>query len=136
MKATNPADPSGGTPEFPLELRTNLVRTFKLLADETRLLILFHLLQAGELNVTELCNILGHSQPAISHHISLLREVGLLQPRKEGKHNYYSVCCDSMCDTIGELFQFLCDKEKQELKFHDFTMTKKPPSDENNIADT
>ncbi len=47
-----------------------LVRWFKLLADETRLKILFLLLEKTELNVRSLCEAMELSQPAVSHHLS------------------------------------------------------------------
>ncbi len=68
-----------------------MARWMKLLADETRLRILTVLLAERELNVTSLCARLGQSQPAVSHHLGLLREHGLLECRRAGKNNYYSV---------------------------------------------
>ena len=67
----------------------NLAATFKLLSDETRLRVLQMLLHADELNVRSLCDFLGQSQPAVSHHLALLRTNGLIRIRREGKHNYY-----------------------------------------------
>ncbi len=67
----------------------DLVQLFKLLADETRVRILHYLLQSEELNVRSLCDLLDQSQPAVSHHLALLRQAGLIQCRREGKHNFY-----------------------------------------------
>lgn len=61
----------------------------KLLADETRLRLL-HLLAQEELSVNELQEILDMGQSRISSHLSLLRQGGLLQDRKDGKRTYYS----------------------------------------------
>ena len=66
-----------------------LVRLFKLLSDETRLKILHFLHQTKELNVLELCQRLGQRQPSVSHHLALLRVAGLIEMRRQGKHNYY-----------------------------------------------
>jgi ArsR family transcriptional regulator len=66
-----------------------LVQLFKLLADETRLRILSFLQQTGELNVRELCKLLRQRQPSVSHHLALLRSAGLIDMRRDGKHNYY-----------------------------------------------
>ena len=57
----------------PRRITKELVRWFKLLADETRLKILIFLLERGELNVRALCDLLQLSQPAVSHHLALLR---------------------------------------------------------------
>ncbi|VAX39675.1 hypothetical protein MNBD_PLANCTO02-685 [hydrothermal vent metagenome] len=124
MGLTNQANLQEDFPGFPAPLRTELVNTFKLLADEKRLLLLFHLFQKKELHVSAMCDILEETQPVVSHHLALLREVGLLNVRKEGRHNYYSVCCDQMCGIMSNLFHFLCDKNKQEFQFHQFTMSK------------
>ena len=67
----------------------NLVQLFKLLADETRVRILHYLLQREELNVRALCLLLSQSQPAVSHHLALLRVAGLIECRRDGKHNFY-----------------------------------------------
>ncbi|MDZ4819767.1 MAG: metalloregulator ArsR/SmtB family transcription factor [Planctomycetota bacterium] len=66
-----------------------LVGFFKLLADETRLQILHHLLQSEEAHVRALCERLNQSQPAVSHHLALLKSAGLIVCRRDGKHNYY-----------------------------------------------
>lgn len=67
----------------------DLVKVFKLLSDETRLRILILLARSGEMHVRALCDLLKQSQPAVSHHLALLRVAGLIQLRREGKHNYY-----------------------------------------------
>ncbi len=63
--------------------------SFKLLSDETRLRVLSLLIQHGELNVRTLCQQLDQSQPAVSHHLALLRDAGLIRARRDGKHNFY-----------------------------------------------
>ena len=63
----------------------------KQVSDPTRLQVLL-LLGEKERNVTELCSDLGtQSQPAVSHHLALLRHGRLIEPRRSGKHNYYAL---------------------------------------------
>ena len=83
-----------------------LAQVFKLLSDETRLRILFYLALSpqGELHVTDLCHRLGQSQPAVSHHLALLRVSGLIESRREGKHNFYCVRTDHFGDLLLSLF--------------------------------
>src|SRR3954462_12327900 len=79
-----------------------LVGLFKLLADETRLRILHYLMQKPELNVRTFVGLLGQTQPAVSHHLALLREAGVLQCRRDGKHNFYRLAakrCQAFLDT-------------------------------------
>ncbi len=73
------------------EITTDFVRVLKLLADETRLRILLFLNEHGELNVRSLCEMLDQSQPAVSHHLALLRVDGLIGCRRDGKHNFYRI---------------------------------------------
>ena len=67
----------------------NLAQMFKLLADETRLRILRQLAVQGEQHVRALCAHLEQSQPAVSHHLALLKSAGMIDLRRSGKHNYY-----------------------------------------------
>ncbi len=72
-------------------LSINPTTFFKYLSDETRLLILLLLKQQGALCVCELVVALDLSQPKISRHLALLREVGLLLAERRGKWVYYSL---------------------------------------------
>jgi len=62
----------------------------KLLSDPTRLRILA-LLGVEELAVGELVSVTGLAQSRISNHLALLRRSGLVQDRKEGSWNFYSL---------------------------------------------
>src|SRR5579863_1017160 len=63
----------------------------KQVSDPTRLQVLM-LLNEKERNVSELCADLGtQSQPAVSHHLALLRHGRLIEPRRAGKHNFYGL---------------------------------------------
>jgi ArsR family transcriptional regulator len=80
-----------GIPSLPDNVAEELVQLFKLFADETRLRILYFLMQREELHVRALCALLKQSQPAVSHHLALLRVAGLIECRREGKHNFYRI---------------------------------------------
>ncbi len=99
-----------------------LAQVFKLLSDETRLRILLYLAQNVELHVTDLCTRLGQSQPAVSHHLALLRVSGLIESRREGKHNFYSVRTEHFGELLTSLFSATGDIPKK-VRFHDFTLT-------------
>jgi len=98
-----------------------LVNAFRLLSDETRLRILLYLMQNQELNVTDLCNRLGQTQPAVSHHLALLRVSGLIEARRAGKNNFYSVRTDHLNDLLAMLLSSAGGLPKK-MKFHDFTL--------------
>jgi len=99
-----------------------LAQVFKLLSDETRLRILLYLAQNSELHVTDLCTRLGQSQPAVSHHLALLRVSGLIESRREGKHNFYSVRNDHFGELLVSLFSAAGEMPRK-IRFHDFVLT-------------
>lgn len=113
-------------PELSAELEKDLVQVFKLLSDETRLRVLMYLAREGELHVTALCDKLNQSQPAVSHHLALLRVAGLIEARRDGKHNYYSVKASHFHRLMNEIFSNLVTREADEVKFDDFTLSYTP----------
>ena len=124
---TNVAEPvaveaTGRFPKISNQLEKDLVQVFKLLSDETRLRIVMYLLREGELHVTALCEKLGQSQPAVSHHLALLRVAGLIEARRDGKHNYYSVRALHFHRIMHELFNSISDPSKEELRFDEFVL--------------
>ena len=86
------------------DLVENLVTLFKLLSDETRLRILYILTQRQELHVRALCELLHESQPAVSHHLALLRTAGLIERRRQGKHNFYGLRTSQFSKLLDMLF--------------------------------
>ncbi len=63
---------------------------FKLFSEEIRIRILC-LLQAGELNVSEMQQILKLKQSNLSSHLNQLKEQRILTSRREGQHSYYQL---------------------------------------------
>ncbi|WP_422930617.1 ArsR/SmtB family transcription factor [Singulisphaera sp. PoT] len=125
-KSAPPAKAPATTPEPPPEVSDQVIRElaqiFKLLSDESRLRILFYLTQNSELHVTDLCNLLGQTQPAVSHHLALLRVSGLNESRREGKHNYYSIRTEHLGDLLHSVLSATGDIPKK-IRFHDFVLT-------------
>ena len=62
----------------------------KHVSDPTRLQVIL-ILAEGEQHVGALCAQLSQSQPAVSHHLALLRHGGIIAPRRQGKNNFYSL---------------------------------------------
>ena len=65
--------------------------TFAALGDATRFAIVERLLNEGELPAGELQNVGTMSAPAISRHLKVLREAGVLQRRVDKQRRMYSV---------------------------------------------
>lgn len=66
------------------------VEVLKAIADETRLKILL-LLSRQEMAVCEFINALRLSQPAVSHHLKILKHAGLVKDNREGKWIFYTI---------------------------------------------
>lgn len=62
----------------------------KHVSDPTRLQVIL-ILSEGERHVGALCAQLSQSQPAVSHHLALLRHGNIITPRRQGKNNFYSL---------------------------------------------
>ena len=74
----------------------------KAMADETRQRIL-SLLQAGELNESDIVTHFDLTQPTISHHLALLRRAKLVLSRRDGMHIFYRAnqsCVSECCAEI------------------------------------
>ncbi len=76
------------TPDDKAFLRT--AETFQLISDATRLKILW-LLCHNEMCVNNIAVSVNMSSPAVSHHLRLLKQAGLLESRREGKEMYYKL---------------------------------------------
>jgi len=59
-------------------------------SDATRLQIIL-LLSEGERNVGQLCEELDQTQPAVSHHLALMRHGRIVSSRRQGKNNFYTL---------------------------------------------
>ena len=101
-----------------------LSRVFKQLGDESRLKILLALCQEGELHVSALCELLQQTQPAVSHHLTLLRMSGLVGYRRQGKNNFYRVESTLICGLLEQLF-LETGNHNQVVDFNGYTLSYK-----------
>jgi DNA-binding transcriptional ArsR family regulator len=62
----------------------------KQVSEPTRLQVI-SLLSEGERHVGGLCDQLNLTQPSVSHHLALLRHGGIVDSRRQGKNNFYSL---------------------------------------------
>ncbi|ASS90252.1 MULTISPECIES: ArsR/SmtB family transcription factor [Aeribacillus] len=67
----------------------HISQIFKVLADPTRIKILY-LLSQEECSVNHIAEVLEMSQSAVSHQLSILRNLRLIKYRREGKTLIYS----------------------------------------------
>lgn len=70
------------------EIRS-LANIFKAFADETRVKILYALLEQKQLCVCDLSSLIGISVASASHHLKALYQMALIDYEKRGKYVYY-----------------------------------------------
>lgn len=80
---------------------------FKAVADATRRSILEHL-REGDLSAGEIAERFSLTKPAISHHLSVLKQAGLAVERREGQHIIYSLRDDSILEAWDGFLAKLC----------------------------
>jgi DNA-binding transcriptional ArsR family regulator len=83
---------------------------FKVLANDTRLRLLHHLIRSGEACVTDLATTLGMKPQAVSNQLQRLSDTNILASRREGNNIYYRVvdrCVPALLD------QALCIMEDE-----------------------
>ncbi|MEO3385221.1 metalloregulator ArsR/SmtB family transcription factor [Mesorhizobium sp. CAU 1741] len=69
---------------------------FKTLADPTRRAIFERLCRDGDQTVRALTVGAGISQPAVSKHLALLKQAGLVRDRPDGRLTHYSAQLDAL----------------------------------------
>ena len=98
-----------------------LSEVFKLLADPSRLQI-FWILCHREQCVVDLADKLDISSPAISHHLKLLKEGGILVSRRDGKEVYYTAADTETVHTLHQavekIIQVSCPERSEALCSH------------------
>ena len=77
-----------------------IVTIFKALSDPSRLRILQCLTKGDDLCVSDLAEELNMSISRVSHHLSLLDNLGFLKHTQDGKHVYYTVDDDCITDIM------------------------------------
>lgn len=92
---------------------TGLADIFKALADDTRVKIACALAEEGELCVCDVANIIESTVANASHHLRILRQMGLAKYEKRGKMVFYSLDDGHVSTLIGQAFEHL-----QEGKHH------------------
>jgi ArsR family transcriptional regulator len=95
-------------------------KIFKALSDSNRLKII-DLLSCGEKCACEILNYFKFTQPTLSHHMKVLIECGLVNSRKDGTWNYYSLnsrninkAVLSLMNIVLETDQCICNKSKDD----------------------
>ena len=80
----------------------------KLLANERRLQVLCSLAVAGEMTVNDLAGTVGLSQSALSQHLAMMRDGGIVTYRREGQTLHYRIADPSVSRVLDTLKDIYC----------------------------
>lgn len=81
-------------------------KIFKVISDPNRLKII-DILSCGEICACEILEHFDFTQPTLSHHMKVLEESGLINVRKDGVWNYYSlnmISCNKVIKMLMDVF--------------------------------
>lgn len=85
--------------------------TWKAVADDSRRQMLL-LLKGGEKTPSEIATHFDFTFPALSTHLRVLKDAGLVSERKEGQNRYYSVNKGALAEMLRFFDQFWDDRLK------------------------
>lgn len=86
-----------------LEIFKRGTKILNILQDEKRQQILVLLCKEKQLTVTQITSILPISRPAVSHHLKLMLDAGILSVSQVGLERYYSSDLEDTLDWLKEL---------------------------------
>jgi ArsR family transcriptional regulator len=92
-------------------IQTDKVAFARALADDTRQKIM-QACCCQWLNVNEIVEAVQVSQPTVSHHLAVLRDVGLVLARSDGKYTYYTLNQERMAFCCGQLVEVFAPETK------------------------
>ena len=79
----------------------HVAELFRAFSDTSRVRILFAL-TTQEINVNALATMVGISESAISHHLRSLRQMRLVEARRDGKEVYYRIEDEHIIALFGQ----------------------------------
>lgn len=82
-------------------------RLLRTLGNEKRLMVLCHL-AGGERSVSQLQPIVGLSQSALSQHLAVLREEGVVATRREAQTIWYRIADPAALRVVETLAEIFC----------------------------
>ena len=88
------------------EILQGLVDFFSIFSDTTRIRIV-SALAISEMCVNDISNVLGINQTTVSHQLKLLRSVGAVKAKRQGKIVFYSIASDSINDVMLNGVEYL-----------------------------
>jgi ArsR family transcriptional regulator len=96
------------------EMRANIL---KAMAHPSRLMMIDAMNERGEICVCDLVDLVGSDQSTVSKHLSILKQAGLVEDRKEGQKAFYRLarpCVMNFFECVERVMQENL-KEQQEV---------------------
>ena len=87
----------------------NISKVFTALGDEHRQRILLTFEPGERLNVGQIVDVSTLSRSAVSHHLKILREAGVLESVKEGKEVYFWIAKAFLSDALQAVLTHVRD---------------------------
>ena len=120
------------------DLFTKCGPIFTALGDEVRQRLVLDIADAGEegISVMDLTSLSSLSRPAISHHLKVLKDCGLVETEKKGTWVFYRMSVSEQFEQIDELLHEILritkkaknNRNKKALKQEATTKTKSTPA--------
>ena len=85
----------------------DMSKVFAALGDEHRQRILLTFEPGERLNVGQIAEVSTLSRSAVSHHLKILREAGVLDSRKEGKEVYFWINKAFLQEVLANVLDYL-----------------------------
>jgi DNA-binding transcriptional ArsR family regulator len=96
---------------FAVDFESNLDTAtgyMKVLANRSRLMVMCKITREPH-SVSELVELTGMSQPALSHQLAKLRDDGMVKTERRGKEIYYSIANRKLSELVEHIcYQFQC----------------------------
>jgi DNA-binding transcriptional ArsR family regulator len=93
----------------------NAAKILKALTNETRIRIIDNIRSKGRMSVGDITVSLEMDQSAVSQHLKLLLDAGVMKYKRVGKVHYYSLC-DERINAITDLCLNISQVKEKELK--------------------
>ena len=94
---------------IPREWR-NISRVFTAMGDEHRQRILLTFEKGERLNVGQIVEVSTLSRSAVSHHLKLMRDAGVLQSEKIGKEVYYWINKEFLQESMHAVLAYIHER--------------------------
>lgn len=99
--------------ESVIDLFRENIQLLQALGDPIRQDIIIILGEKGKLNVSEITSLTNISRPAVSHHLKILKEAGVVKMDRAGKNNIYYLHAKEALQNLKKIIEIVektCDE--------------------------